>query len=127
MLRFNTDKKIIACGIDSEHIERFTKLGTGEERPSPLIFSPREIEHYLALDDPAVGFCASFCCKEAFYKALNQPCNFNTCELFWEPPQKHFTITLPDNCLREYKIIEAPVRVELSPERECIVTVFLLQ
>ncbi len=126
MLSFNTNKKLLACGIDSEHIERFTRLCTGEKALSPLIFSPKEIEHCFSLDNPSIGFCASFCCKEAMYKACKQPINFNTCELFWTPSKEKYHVTLPNDFYLEHKIQEAIAQVETSSAKECIVTVFLL-
>ncbi len=52
-----------------------------------MVFSAREVEYINRLADPAFGFCAAFCCKEAVFKALGQPINFVECELLYIPDQ----------------------------------------
>ena len=93
MLTFNSESNyhLIGCGIDGETIARFAKLEK-EDRPFPMVFSSDEIEHIKSLANQALGFCASFCCKEAAYKALGQPLNFTECELFFNP---HKTLQRP--------------------------------
>lgn len=56
-------------GIDAEQVARFDKLAAGE-KPWRLVYSPREAVHLAAQPHAARAFCAAFCCKEAFYKAL---------------------------------------------------------
>jgi phosphopantetheinyl transferase (holo-ACP synthase) len=116
MSSFSTPYTLLACGIDSEHIERFIRIDTGKETPSPLIFSPREIEHFFSLNNSASGFCVSFCFKEALFK----------CELFWKPSQEKFYGMIADELCKEHAILENVVQVNMSPEGECVVTVFLL-
>lgn len=64
-----------------------------------MVFSTAEINHIRTLHDQAIGFCASFCCKEATYKALGRPMNFTECELLYNP-EKHLqrpTVSLQDD------------------------------
>ena len=53
-----------------------------------MVFSRKEVEHIRTLPDKALGFCSSFCCKEAVFKALGVPFNFTECELFFIPGQQ---------------------------------------
>lgn len=55
-----------------------------------MVFSEKELEHIRTLDDRPLGFCASFCCKEAFFKAVGVPINFTECELFYDPATSVF-------------------------------------
>jgi len=75
---------LIGCGIDGEMIDRFTRF-SHKNNPLPMVFSPGEINHIRTLTDQRRGFCASFCCKEAFLKAFGYPFNFTQCELFYKP------------------------------------------
>lgn len=86
MLTFSSesDNPLIGCGIDSEKIERFAKY-IEKKNPLPHVFSKREVAHIHTLEDKALGFCASFCCKEAFYKAVDQPFSFPDSEFFYLP------------------------------------------
>ena len=126
IVSFKKDTTLMACGIDSEHIERFAGFDPVRKEPSPLIFSKRETEHCFSLVDPSIGLCASFCCKEATCKALKQPFNFDRCELFWNPGQEKYHFNLSEELCKEYKIKEKIAQVELSEDGECTVAVFLL-
>ena len=125
MLTFNNDDRLLGCGIDAEHIERFSRwTGHGAE-PPPFIFSPREIGYYRARSDCATGLCASFCCKEAVFKAIGNPYNFTDCELLWEPFKKRYTFLLSAALRREYSISDQKAVVDVKKSGECIVQVFL--
>jgi phosphopantetheinyl transferase (holo-ACP synthase) len=124
---FKTDADLIACGIDAELIERFAEWGVDAASPSPLIYSRREIEHSFTLTSPLTALCASFCCKEAVFKAIQHPYDFCQCELLWHPNQEQFDITLADTLLKQFKITQAIASVTISPVRECVVIVYLLQ
>jgi phosphopantetheinyl transferase (holo-ACP synthase) len=52
-----------------------------------MVFSRKEVEYIRTLPDQALGFCSSFCCKEAVFKALGSPFSFTECELFYLPGQ----------------------------------------
>ena len=90
MLNFNSQLELFSCGIDSEHIERFNRWSKNKEDTPPFIFSEQEINHIFRLKHKAKGLCVSFCCKEAFFKAIKEPYNFNMCELFWTPDCKEY-------------------------------------
>jgi len=75
---------LIGCGIDGEMIDRFTRFSHRKD-PLPMVFSPGEISYIQTLPEQKIGFCASFCCKEAFLKAFGHPFNFTQCELFYKP------------------------------------------
>jgi phosphopantetheinyl transferase (holo-ACP synthase) len=70
--------------VDAETIARFTRY-TEQDNPLPMVFSRKEVEHIQTLPDKALGFCSSFCCKEAVFKALGTPFNFTECELLYIP------------------------------------------
>lgn len=70
---------IRGAGIDAERVARF---GAGVP-PLTLVFSAREAGRLASLPDPAEGFCTSFCCKEALFKAAGMPIDPHACE--WVP------------------------------------------
>ena len=102
--------ELLGCGIDAERTERFTKL-LQQERPWPLVFTPREVVHACALPDPAEAFCAAFCCKEALFKALPRPFNFTDCELLFDPARPDQTPHLAPSLCREFAVSHASVHV----------------
>ena len=126
MLSFKTDTTLLRCGIDSEHIERFSKWDQDGNTPSPLIFSNKEIKHCSSLEKPYIGFCVSFCCKEAVFKALEGPYDFTECELLWIPGHDNFQCNLNDELLNKHQIKNNRICVELTENNESIVTVYLL-
>lgn len=73
-----------SVGIDAEQVARFDKFASGE-KPWRLVYSPREAEHLAAQPRVALAFCAAFCCKEAFYKALGEHFAFPELECFYRP------------------------------------------
>jgi phosphopantetheinyl transferase (holo-ACP synthase) len=70
--------------VDAETIARFSRYADQDD-PLPMVFSRQEVKHIHTLPDPALGFCSSFSCKEAVFKALDAPFNFTECELFYIP------------------------------------------
>lgn len=122
-VHFKSDSNtpLIGCGIDVETIDRFSSY-TGQDNPLPMVFTTNEINHIHTLSDHAAGFCASFSCKEAVYKALGQPINFIECELFYTPLKTlhHPTLTLRgDNALT---ICDCTVRF-LQPQPDEMVAI----
>jgi phosphopantetheinyl transferase (holo-ACP synthase) len=90
---------LIGCGIDSENIGRFTRY-IDRDNALPHVFSKREIAHIHTLENRALGFCASFCCKEAFYKAVRLPFRFSECEFFYRPDDRpELSFSLPRNII----------------------------
>ncbi len=80
-------------GIDAEQVSRFEKFAAGE-RPWRLVYSAREVLHLAAQAQAARAFCAAFCCKEAFYKALGEFYSFPEFECFYLPgvPEQRFVL-----------------------------------
>lgn len=73
--------RLIGVGLDVEQVRRFRRIVAEPGHPMPFIFAADELYFCRALADPAAGLCASFCCKEAFFKALGKPFNFPECQL----------------------------------------------
>lgn len=103
------------AGVDAERVERFAELAHGP-RPWPLVFSAREAAHLMSLPDPAWGFCAAFCCKEALCKALGEPYPFPACEVLARPGQEEQELRV-DPELRERHGIGAVVARVLVDHR----------
>jgi phosphopantetheinyl transferase (holo-ACP synthase) len=101
---------LLGCGVDAERIERFRELADQAD-PMPMVFSEAEVSHNQTLPDPAVGFCASFCCKEAFYKAVDTPFNFPDCEFSYHPADNDHVLTLSPDLQKEIGIVDARVRI----------------
>jgi phosphopantetheinyl transferase (holo-ACP synthase) len=68
--------------VDCEAVARFAPMLAAEAHPMPLVFTRAEIDRARSLPFPARALCASFCAKEAVFKALCTPYNFTDCELF---------------------------------------------
>jgi phosphopantetheinyl transferase (holo-ACP synthase) len=122
---FKTDKKLLGCGIDAELIHRFARWTEKKSAPPPFLFSENEIEHCRSLSDPAKGLCASFCCKEAVFKALMEPYNWNECELFWTQCTKEYKVHFSEQLCMEFKIEDASALVEIRSTGECLVQVYI--
>ncbi len=101
---------LLGCGVDAERIARFRKLAVQAD-PMPIVFSKAEVSHNRTLPDPAVGFCASFCCKEALYKAVDTPFNFSDCEFSYHPADDDHVLTLSPNLQEKIGIIDVRVRI----------------
>ncbi len=126
MWRVKSEEELIGCGIDSEHIARFAKWGTDREEASPFVFSEKELDYCFTLDDPAIGLCASFCSKEALFKALEKPYDFTSCELFWHPSLKKHQLILDDELRNRQGISKVKTELKITTSRECIIIVYLI-
>lgn len=69
--RSDTFGTLVSVGVDGETIDRFSKI-TPSENSWEWVFSGEEIRHNNSLPAPSVGFCASFCVKEALIKAFRE-------------------------------------------------------
>jgi hypothetical protein len=71
--------------------------------------------------------CASFCCKEAFFKALGEPYHFPHCELFYQGASGTLPVTLAEPLRKACGINDAVAAVrEGSPcAEELLVAVYL--
>jgi phosphopantetheine--protein transferase-like protein len=76
---------LLGCGVDCEEIARFAPMLAAEAHPMPLVFTRAEVDHSRTTPFPARALCASFCAKEAIFKAIGGPYDFTDCELFLSP------------------------------------------
>lgn len=115
---------VLGCGIDAERVDRFRDCcGPGGD-PWELLFTQREVDHNRQLENPALGFCASFCSKEAMLKALGVPIDYRQCELLLYPDVEMQNIRLAPEFSDEHEIEGAVARVMQSGESsECVVAV----
>ena len=88
-----------------------------------MLFSPREAEHIRSLRAPEIGFCASFGCKEAFFKAVRRPFRWTECEFFPDPDREEGPVHLSDALRREIGG-SASARVLPGPAGEWICLVY---
>lgn len=121
---FESEHLLLGCGIDCEKIERFAKY-IDHPRPLRLAFTPKEVEHISTLEDQALGFCASFTCKEAFFKAAGKPFKFTDCELFFVADQPIQRPTIPLSLQRSFGITDCTVRFYPQPQEELLAIVHL--
>ncbi|OHD59171.1 MAG: hypothetical protein A2096_12420 [Spirochaetes bacterium GWF1_41_5] len=116
--------KIVACGIDTESISRFLPFCRQSINPMPMVYSSYEYRLSLHHKNPAVFLCAAFCCKEAVFKALQKPYNFNTCVLGEITENKYHQLQVSDPVFKEANIDKIFARLFLAPG-ECSVCVLL--
>ena len=127
---YKISRKLIACGIDAEQVERFAPYAASDEHPMPFVFSGDEIKHFKELANPVKGFCAAFCCKEALYKAISQHYNFPDCELFLSGNNAWQILKLSNQLCEELKIDTAIARINFIPYSsymECLATVYVFK
>ena len=101
---------LLGCGVDAERVARFRKFAD-ETCPMPMVFSEAEVAHNRTLANPEVGFCASFCCKEALCKALEHPFNFPECEFLYRDAPAPHGVTLAPALRNELGILDVQVTV----------------
>lgn len=116
--------EVLGCGVDAERIDRFQDCCGPDGDPWPLLFTEREVEHNQGLDDPALGFCASFCSKEAVLKAVGVPIDYQQCELLLYPNEEMQIMRLAPEFSDEHGIDGAMAQV-MQPvgSGECVVAV----
>jgi phosphopantetheinyl transferase (holo-ACP synthase) len=117
-------RRLIGCGVDAERIERFEKL-VGEDRPWPLVFHAREVERARTLPNPAEGLCAAFCCKEALYKAVAKPVNFNKSAFLFDPAALSVTVDLAREVREAFGIASVSIRILRPAEGELMAVLYL--
>jgi len=124
---FNETLALLACGIDSERIGRFTTWASGKDSAPGWIFSEAEQKHFAALAEPAHGCCASFCCKEALLKALGEPFDYAACELFYHPGDRVHEIRLDRELAARHGVGKsiAVTLINALDEEEMIVVAYL--
>ncbi|MBD3239725.1 MAG: 4'-phosphopantetheinyl transferase superfamily protein [Chitinivibrionales bacterium] len=125
--RFSSPRSPTSCGVDIERTARFDRYSPHDEHHLPFVFSVREMYFYRSLAKPSVGMCASFCCKEAFFKALGEPYHFPECELFYRGTNGTHPVTIAEPLRKAFDIKDAVAAVrEGSPSaEELLVAVYL--
>ena len=121
---FEHTEPIFGCGVDAERTDRFRDCCAPDGEPWTALFTPREVTHNSTLDDPALGFCAGFCSKEALIKALGVPIDYRQCELLLSPPEEVHSLHLAPEFCDEHGVFRGVARVMHHAEtRECVVAV----
>lgn len=125
MFTFSSESslRLLGCGVDAERIGRFVGLSVRDAWP--LVFTPNELSHIRFLPDQAEGFCASFCFKEAFFKAIGEPYNFTECELLLEPEALIQPHTISVELCGQYGIRDSEVRILRPASGELLALVHL--
>ena len=116
-------------GIDAEQVSRFEKFAAGE-RPWRLVYSAREARHLAAQPQAARAFCAAFCCKEAFYKALGEFYPFPEFECLYLPGAPEQEFVLSPGLQERRGVDEVRVRFDesfLGERGEFVVEVYLIR
>ncbi len=127
MWSFDCKDSLISCGIDAEIIKRFRKWSGNPEDPPPFIYSEREREHVFSFNDPAKPLCVSFCCKEALFKALARPYNFNKCEMLYRDQEFCYNVHIKDiEGLESEKHTLFAYLTRDTPE-ECVLSLYLFR
>jgi phosphopantetheinyl transferase (holo-ACP synthase) len=101
-----------------------------DEEFMPFVFSGEERNHFNTQNNPAKAFCAAFCAKEAFFKSISEPYNFNECEFFYSDNNSRQELKVNDRLKTRYGIVSAEVIVEFveyPAYTECVAAVYLLQ
>jgi phosphopantetheinyl transferase (holo-ACP synthase) len=121
---FDSSLTLVGCGVDAEQIHRFDKFSEGK-KPWPFVYSVREIAHHRSLPLPSRGYCASFCCKEAVLKALQQSFHFPDCELFYDPGKAVQSLRFPESFLRQHGLTGGEARIDSPAAEEMRAVVYL--
>jgi phosphopantetheinyl transferase (holo-ACP synthase) len=115
-------------GVDAERVERFERLAA-DRRFWRRICSPREAGHLASQAQPALAFCAAFCCKEAFFKALGEPLSFPECACFHRPGASEPELVVSPRIMERHGLGAARARFHerfLGERGECVVEVHLI-
>jgi phosphopantetheinyl transferase (holo-ACP synthase) len=91
----------------------------------PFVFTRSEMEHCASLPHPASGLCMAFCVKEAVFKALKQPYNYQDCELFTFGTVRAHELRLTPALIHEFGIISTHVHIVSVVPGEYMATVLL--
>jgi phosphopantetheinyl transferase (holo-ACP synthase) len=115
-------------GLDAEQVARFDKLASGD-KPWRLVYSAREAGHLAAQPHAARAFCAAFCCKEAFCKALGEAYSFPELECLYRAGAPQQQIVLAPGFRERHGIGALRVSIDeqfLAERGECVVEVYLI-
>jgi phosphopantetheinyl transferase (holo-ACP synthase) len=118
-------RALLGCGVDIEKISRFSHVRFSGPHPFPFVFSKSEIDHCRSLRVPAMGLCASFCGKEALFKARGAPYHFPDCECFLDESTAKLSINLSGSLEREARHVSTMLERNPLDRDEIVVTLLL--
>ena len=124
-LTFDSSAPLAGVGIDAEHPSRFSTALNGES-PFPFVFSNNEISIARSSADPAQHLCSAFCCKEAFFKAVGTPFNFNEVEIERTETGCWIPLRISQSILHECTISKAFGWIEIAGSDEIVAIVITL-
>jgi phosphopantetheinyl transferase (holo-ACP synthase) len=124
---FESNARLAGCGIDVERVERFRRFTAQAESPLPLVFSETETSHALRLADPAAALCAAFCAKEALFKALRAPFDYDRCELLLDPGREIQDLHVPSDIAREHSIASTKTLVRPGNDGTMLAMVYVFR
>ena len=116
-------------GLDAEQVTRFEKLAAGD-KPWRHVYSVREAAHLAAQPQAAQAFCAAFCCKEAFCKALGEFYSFQDFECLYRSGAPVQEFVLAPGLKERHGIEEVRLRIDtqfLGERGEFVVEVYLIR
>lgn len=116
-------------GIDAEQVSRFDKFAAGAQ-PWRFVYSAREARHLAAQPQVARAFCAAFCCKEAFCKALGESYAFPELECLYVPGVREPEIVFAPGLKERHGIANVEARIDeqfLGERGEVVVEVYLVR
>jgi phosphopantetheinyl transferase (holo-ACP synthase) len=111
-------------GLDAETAARFERHA-GADRRLTSVWTPRELDHAAAQADPGRALCASFCCKEAVFKAAGGGVRFTTVELLARRLPDTLPVAFAADAAAPAGAGAATVRLEEAPGGEIVAVVAL--
>jgi phosphopantetheinyl transferase (holo-ACP synthase) len=111
---------LVGCGVDCEAAARFAPMLAADDHPMPFAFTRAEVARARMSPFPARTLCASFCAKEAVFKALRNPYNFTDCELLLSADDIADLRLAPALCA-EHGIGKATIEIRDVPEADGVV------
>jgi hypothetical protein len=124
---FKTASPVRGCGIDAERISRFSSILASDRRPMPFVFSAQEIAFARAQQNPAESLCASFCCKEAFAKAIGRWYDFSQCRAYWQGTTGEFPLALGTGASAGIPAVRARAHVRRCGRSMLLACVFVIR
>jgi phosphopantetheinyl transferase (holo-ACP synthase) len=119
---FDPGARLVGCGIDAERIERFCQWTKPDAERPAYIYNQDEFNWCRSRPDPALALCASFCCKEALFKAIGAPYNYTGCSARYDWSQDKCVIDIAEEILAEHGFSRAVARIFVDCDH-CIAAV----
>ena len=120
------------CGASASTPSRWRVSRSSRPATTPWrhVYSAREAAHLAAQPQAARAFCAAFCCKEAFYKALGEGYSFPEFECLYLAGAAEQEFVLAPGLRERRGIGEVRVRIDeqfLAERGEFVVEVYLIR